>query len=104
VLAALDPDLDSVLNVNTPADYAAARARPAPEVTVQLFGTLAQGRAGGGPHLIRAATVGDAAGALAVVFDRHVTAALNGDQITRDRAAPLAAGDTVFFLSADAGG
>jgi molybdenum cofactor guanylyltransferase len=29
VLAALDPDLDSVLNVNTPADYAAARARPA---------------------------------------------------------------------------
>ena len=30
VLAALDPDLDSVLNVNTPADYAAARARPAP--------------------------------------------------------------------------
>src|SRR5207237_616260 len=25
VLAALDPDLDSVLNVNTPADYAAAR-------------------------------------------------------------------------------
>lgn len=27
VLAALDPDLDSVLNVNTPADYAAARAR-----------------------------------------------------------------------------
>jgi molybdenum cofactor guanylyltransferase len=29
VLAALDPDLDSVLNVNTPADYAAARARAA---------------------------------------------------------------------------
>ena len=41
VLAALDPDLDSVLNVNTPADYAAARARPAPEVTVQLFGRRA---------------------------------------------------------------
>ena len=43
VLAALDPDLDSVLNVNEPADYEAARARPAPEVTVQLFGTLAKG-------------------------------------------------------------
>ena len=28
VLAALDPDLDSLLNVNTPEDYAAARARP----------------------------------------------------------------------------
>ena len=29
LLAALDPGLDSVLNLNTPADYAAARARPA---------------------------------------------------------------------------
>jgi molybdopterin-guanine dinucleotide biosynthesis protein A len=104
VLAALDPDLDSVLNVNTPADYTAARARPAPEVTVQLFGTLAKSNTAGGPHLIRAATVGGAADVLGIVFDRHVTAALNGDQITRDRTTPLAAGDTVFFLSADAGG
>jgi molybdenum cofactor guanylyltransferase len=103
-LAALDPDLDSVLNVNTPEDYAAARARPAPEVTVQLFGTLAKGDRPGGPQAVRAATVGGAADALGVVFDRHVTAALNGDQITRDRATPLATGDTVFFLSADAGG
>jgi molybdenum cofactor guanylyltransferase len=100
VLAALDPDLDSVLNVNTPADYAAARARPAPEVTVQLFGTLAKGSQGGGPRIVRVATVGAAADAVDVVFDRHVTAALNGDQITRDREMPLAAGDTVFFLSA----
>jgi molybdenum cofactor guanylyltransferase len=104
VLAAFDPDLDSVLNVNTPEDYAAVRGRPAPDVTVQLFGTLAKGGNGGGPHVVRAATVGAAADAAAVVFDRHVTAALNGDQITRDRTTPLAAGDTVFFLSADAGG
>jgi molybdenum cofactor guanylyltransferase len=104
VLAALDPDLDSLLNVNTPADYAAARARPGPEVTVQLFGTLTKGGHASGPHVVRAATVGGAADALAVVFDRHVTAALNGDQITRDGATPLVAGDTVFFLSADAGG
>jgi molybdopterin-guanine dinucleotide biosynthesis protein A len=104
VLAALDPDLDSVLNVNTPADYATARARPAPEVTVQLVGILAKGDSAGGPHVIRGATVGGAAAVLGIVFDRHVTAALNGDQITRDRVTPLAAGDTVFFLSADAGG
>ena len=103
VLAALDPDLDSVLNVNEPADYRAARARPAPEVTVQLFGVLAQGGTRG-PRAVRAATVAAAADAVSLVFDRHVTAALNGDQITRDGAAPLAAGDTVFFLSADAGG
>ena len=90
VLAMLDPDLDSVLNVNTPGDYAAARARPAPEVTAQLFG-------GSGPRLIRAATVGAAAAALAVVFDGHVTVALNGDQIAPDPATPLAAGDAVLF-------
>ena len=104
LLAALDPDLDSVVNVNTPADYQAARARPAPEVTVQLFGTLAKGGGQSGPHTLRAATVGVAASALGLVLDRHVTAALNGDQITRDSQTPLAAGDTVFFLSADAGG
>jgi molybdopterin-guanine dinucleotide biosynthesis protein A len=104
VLAALDPDLDSVVNVNTAADYQAARARPAPEVTVQLFGTLAKGDGKSGPHAVRAATVGAAAGAVGLLLDRHVTAALNGDQITRDSETPIAAGDTVFFLAADAGG
>lgn len=108
VLAALDPGLESVVNVNTPADYEAARARPAPEVTVQLFGTLARAAGKGdgrsSPHVVRAATVGGAASAAGLVLDRHVTAALNGDQITRDGETPLAAGDTVFFLSADAGG
>jgi molybdenum cofactor guanylyltransferase len=36
--------------------------------------------------------------------DRHVVAALNGDQISRDPELPLAAGDAVAFLAADAGG
>ncbi len=102
ILAALDPDLDSVLNVNEPADYEAARARPAPEVTIQRFGALADGHRG--PELVRAATVGAAAAAAGLALDGHVVAALNGDQITRDGEVPLAAGDTVFFLAADAGG
>ena len=104
VLAALDPGLDSVVNVNEPADYEAARARPAPEVTVQVFGALVSAGQPRGPRTVRAATVQAAADAAGLLFDRHVTAALNGDQITRDGTAPLAAGDTVFFLSADAGG
>ena len=102
VLAALDPGLDSVVNVNSPADYQAARERPAPEVTVQRFGTLADGHRG--PHQVRAATVAAAAAASGLALDGHVVAALNGDQITRDGETPLAAGDTVFFLAADAGG
>src|SRR5262249_28215884 len=55
VLAALDPALESVVNVNEPADYQAARARPAPEVTIQRFGPLADGHRGPRPGL--AATV-----------------------------------------------
>jgi molybdenum cofactor guanylyltransferase len=103
-LAKLDPDLDSVLNVNTPEDYQAARQRPAPEVTIRLFGALVKAGRPGGPRQVRAATVRAAADAAGLPFDRHVTAALNGDQITRDPEVPLAAGDTVFFMSADAGG
>jgi hypothetical protein len=125
VLAASDPDLDSLLNVNTPDDYQAARRRPAPEVTVQLFGTLIKVGRPAGPRAVRAATVGAAAITVGLPFGRHVTATLNGDQIndgqlnqglinqspinqgpinqgliTRDPSVPLAAGDTVFFTPA----
>jgi len=104
VLAALDPQLTSVVNINEPDDYRTAREQPAPEVTIQRFGVLAaQNRRA--PETVRAATVAEAAAAADVDFAAgHVTAALNGDQITRDGQTPLATGDTVFFLSADAGG
>jgi len=97
VLAALDPDLDSLVNVNTPADYHAARARPAPQVTVQFSG--ADGK--DASRAVRAATVSAAAGTIGLMLGRGVVAALNGDQITRDGETPLAAGDTVFFMTPD---
>jgi len=100
-LAAFDPALDSVLNVNEPAGYRAARERPPPEVTVELLGTLAAGA--GGPVAVRAATVGEAADAIGVALSEHVVAALNGEAIAGDAHEPLAAGDTVFFLAEDAG-
>jgi molybdopterin-guanine dinucleotide biosynthesis protein A len=95
--------LDSVLNVNEPAEYDAARARPAPEVTVQRFGPLARD-GGPAPVQLRAATLDVAAAAVGVTLDEHVVAALNGDQISRDPELPLVAGDTVAFMAADAGG
>ena len=104
LLVIVDADSRALTRVPAVPSKASSWSSPAPEVTVQLFGTLAKGSQGGGPHPVLAATVGAAADAVDVVFDRHVTAALNGDQITRDPATPLAAGDTVFFLSADAGG
>jgi molybdopterin-guanine dinucleotide biosynthesis protein A len=102
-LRALDPALDSVLNVNEPDDYRAARARPAPEITVQRYGALASAGKRG-PTAVEAATLGAAAAAVGLALDRHVVAALNGDQITRDPEMPLVAGDAIAFLSADAGG
>ena len=98
-----DPDLDSVAGVNTPDDYRAARDRPAPQVTVQRFGVLASGGESG-DRTVRAATLGAAATAVGVTLDRHVLAALNGDQMSRDGELPLVGGDVVTFLSADAGG
>jgi molybdopterin-guanine dinucleotide biosynthesis protein A len=82
-LAAADSALDSLLNLNDPADYEAARARPAPVVTVQGFGA------------VRAATLGAAARAAGVELDDVVV--LNGVQARRDRELPLVAGDVVAF-------
>jgi molybdopterin-guanine dinucleotide biosynthesis protein A len=102
-LAEADPQLLSVLNVNEPGDYERARARAAPSVTVRRYGTLAT-NLGREPIAIRAATLKAAASAAGLALDRHVVAALNGDQITRHPELPLAGGDEIAFLAADAGG
>jgi molybdopterin-guanine dinucleotide biosynthesis protein A len=102
-LAEADPELLSVLNLNEPDDYERARSRAAPSVTVRRYGTLAT-NLGREPIAIRAATLEAAATAAGVALDRHVVAALNGDQITRHPELPLAGGDEIAFLAADAGG
>jgi molybdopterin-guanine dinucleotide biosynthesis protein A len=102
-VAAADPALDSVQNVNTPEEYEQARARPGPAVTVECFGALARADRRGA-RTVAAASLGEAAAGVALSLDRHVVAAINGDHIVRDPRLPLVAGDTVAFLSADAGG
>jgi molybdopterin-guanine dinucleotide biosynthesis protein A len=99
-----DPELLSLLNVNDPGEYERARARSAPAVTVRRFGALAPNRGEHQPLPVRAATLGAAAAAAQVKLDGHVVAALNGDQISRDPGYPLAVGDAVSFIAADAGG
>jgi molybdopterin-guanine dinucleotide biosynthesis protein A len=102
-LHAADPQLQSVSGVNDRQSYDEARGRPAPEVLVQLFGALAGSR-GSGTRSVRAATLGAAARAVGLELDRHLLAAIDGDQVVRDVDTPLAPGDVVTFLSADAGG
>lgn len=102
-LAKVDPSLSSVTGMNTPEQYAGLRALPPPEVVVQRFGVLASG-GDHGERSVRAATLAAAAAAVGLVLDRHLLAAVNGDQMVRDPELPLAQGDHVAFLSADAGG
>ena len=101
-LGRADPELLSLLNVNSPVEYDEVRARPAPPVTVRSFGPLAPAR-DREPLAVRAATLAAAAAAAGVVLDRQVVAALNGDQMSRDPELPLVAGDAVAFLAADDG-
>ena len=89
-LAAVDPELASVRNVNSPTDYAAARARPAPSVTV---------RVGGRSTRVHAATLGAAAeaGPSGEVEPPAVVREADGagEIVSRDGQLPLAAGDSV---------
>jgi molybdopterin-guanine dinucleotide biosynthesis protein A len=103
-LAAADPSLDSVLNVNEPDEYRDARNRPAPEIVVERYGVLATSGGGRGRRTVRAANIASAAEQVGLAFDGHIVAALNGDQIRGDGQVPLMPGDTVSFISADAGG
>lgn len=101
-LAAADPELDSVLNLNTPADYRSARARPAPAVVVRAHRAEA-GTARTRSLAVRAATVGAAAQAVGVSLDAQVLPALNGERIRVDPELPLVDGDALALRSADAG-
>ena len=93
------PYPESVRNLNAREDYEAAHAEPEPTVRVRCFGPLRRPA-----EDVRAATLGAAAAAVGLALDPHVLAALNGDQIARDPLEPLAEGDEVAFMAADAGG
>jgi molybdenum cofactor guanylyltransferase len=93
------PHPESVRNLNARDDYEAALAEPEPTVHVRCFGPLRRPAAD-----VQAATLGAAATAMEIELGDHVLAALNGDQIARDPLEPLAAGDDVAFMAADAGG
>ncbi len=94
-LAAVDPGLGSVVNLNEPAEYEAARARPAPLVTV-LWAGARESRT-----TVRAATLAAAAAAVGLVLDRCMAVSLNGAMARSDGALPLVPGDAVCFYPAD---
>ena len=85
-IALLDPRLDSLLNLNTPAEYDAARRRPAPRIAV----TTPHER----PQTVQAATLAGAAVAAGV---RLGPATIAGIGRVEDPHEPLAEGDALTF-------
>jgi molybdopterin-guanine dinucleotide biosynthesis protein A len=94
VLASADPALDSVVNVNSPDDYRAARRHAAPQVTVfrQDYG---------GACTVRAAMLSGAAAVVGLSLDSHLIVTLNGLQLSCPGDVPLVSGDTITFAWAD---
>ena len=107
VLAAVDPHLESLHNVNTPEEYRHARTRPAPAVRVRCYGALATG-VDPGPRTVRAATLAAAATAVDVALDPSVVAVLDDavahDARVADPETPLVTGDALAFLPRAAAG
>lgn len=123
-LRAVDPDLLTLRNLNTPEDYRAALVRAGmwpdevhrPRVVAELFG-VPRLRAGVGRLEVEAQDVGEALRALAracpalegsVIADRGVHPAyrvcLNGRHFPTDPATPLADGESLLLMAADVGG
>jgi molybdenum cofactor guanylyltransferase len=89
-VAALDPALDSLLNLNEPGEYESARARAAPSIAVRVPADPC-------PRAVRAATLAGAAAAAGVALGSGVIAHLDGHGVVDDPHAPLVAGDAVTF-------
>jgi molybdopterin-guanine dinucleotide biosynthesis protein A len=90
-VAAFDPGLDSLLNLNEPADYEAARGLPAPAVSVDRGD-------GSQPRTVRAATLA----AAGLSLGDGVSATLNG-RPADDPQEPLVAGDVVVLRRGSSG-
>jgi molybdopterin-guanine dinucleotide biosynthesis protein A len=86
-VATHDPTLDSLLNLNEPGEYEAARARRAPCVTVTTPGNAR-------PRPLRAATLAAAAAAAGVPVG---PATIDGHGTVADPHEPLVAGDALTF-------
>lgn len=94
-VAAFDPALDSLTNINEQHEYDAARALPPPAVTIDLDD--------GGPEVaMRAATLAVALSAAGFALAGDMLATINGE-LAADPQEPLVTGDLVALSAARAG-
>jgi molybdopterin-guanine dinucleotide biosynthesis protein A len=111
-LRAVDAELRCLVNCNTPEAYAAALAMRRPLVHVELY-DVARRLAGRDRLDVEAATVGEALREVAAACpglgreltqSEHWRFSLRGERFVDDPATPLADGDSLLVLSAQAGG
>jgi molybdopterin-guanine dinucleotide biosynthesis protein A len=89
-VAAFDPALDSLVNINEQREYDAARARPAPAVTIDVDN-------GEPPVAIRAATLAAALAPAGFAVGGDIRATING-RPADDPLQPLVTGDEVVLI------
>jgi molybdopterin-guanine dinucleotide biosynthesis protein A len=102
-VAAADPRLDSLRNVNSPEDAREAAVAGLPDVVVEWYGNLRRSR-GTARENVRAATLGQALARLDGGTLDHALVAVNGEHFARDPLAPLVPGDRLAIVPAEAGG
>jgi molybdopterin-guanine dinucleotide biosynthesis protein A len=94
LLSSADPELTSLTNINSPADYRDALSRPEPVVTVSYGASM---------HTMQASTLGAVARAIGAPVMSHTPLSLNGgDAATHSSQFPLVEGDSLVFVSANA--
>jgi molybdopterin-guanine dinucleotide biosynthesis protein A len=96
-LAAADPQLESIMSVDDVDAYQRARARPAPQVTIERLGALVRNVDQGGGRPVRAATLAMAADAAGIVLGPAIAITVAGVAARCDPELPLAEGDRVTF-------
>ncbi|MEA2371261.1 MAG: molybdenum cofactor guanylyltransferase [Solirubrobacteraceae bacterium] len=95
-IAAGDPELESLVNLNDPQAYAQARGRPAPVIAVSWGRRPPSGR--GSPiDSVRAATLGGLAETAGLILGGGVRVELNRRSVRPDPELPLERGDAVVF-------
>jgi molybdopterin-guanine dinucleotide biosynthesis protein A len=111
-IRAVDPELRSLVNCNTPEAYAAALAERRPLVRVELY-DVARRLVGRERIDVDAATLGEAVRELSraapalgreLAASEHWRFSKNGAGFVDDPATPFADGDALLVLSAQAGG
>ena len=94
-LAAADPQLESLINLNKPDEYQAALTQPQPAIAV----VLTAGHGADRQLTVRAATLGEALAQIGQTTDRACSITLNGVAVAFESELPLVPNDRLVLTA-----